>query len=120
MKPRTWAFTVAMLGLPVLMVANAPAPADEPAAKVGVEVLARGPVHQAFATPSQARPLPSHVVPKKPPDPIEELPPDEKPAGDHVIWFPEYWAWDDETKKSDLGSDTGSADSLCLRPGLPR
>jgi len=66
--------------------------------KEGVEVLARGPIHEAFAAPSQARPLPSHVVPKKPPDPIEELPPDEKPAGDHVIWIPGYWAWDDEAK----------------------
>src|SRR4029077_8297925 len=98
MKPRTWAFMVATLGLAPLLSAKAPAPADDPATKEGVEVLARGPVHEAFAAPSQARPLPSHVVPNKPPDAIEELPPVEKPAGDHVIWIPGYWAWDDEQK----------------------
>jgi WXXGXW repeat (2 copies) len=82
----------------VFLVIALPAWADEPAPKEGVEVLARGPVHEAFATPSQARPLPSHVVPKKPPNPIEEIPPDQKPAGDHVLWIPGYWAWDDEPK----------------------
>lgn len=96
MNPRTGTFLVAMLGLAALLVAKAPAPADEPAAKEGVEVLARGLVHEAFAAPSQARPLPTHVVPKTPPNPIEELPPDEKPAGDPVLWIPGYWAWDDE------------------------
>jgi len=98
MKARTWTFRVAMLGLAALLAVKAPAQKDEPATKGGVEVLARGPIHEAFAAPSQARPLPSHVVAKKPPDPIEELPPDEKPAGDHVIWIPGYWAWDDEAK----------------------
>ncbi len=95
MKPRIWALIVA-----ALLTAHAPAQKDEPAPKEGVEVLARGPVHEAFAVPSQARPLPSHVVPNKPPEPIDEVPPDEKPAGDHVVWIPGYWAWDDEQKEN--------------------
>src|SRR5262249_14934551 len=33
---------------------------------------------------------------KKPPAPIDELPPDQKPEGVNVIWIPGYWAWDDE------------------------
>jgi hypothetical protein len=36
------------------------------------------------------------MVPKQPPAPIEELPPDQKPAGDNVQWIPGYWAWDDD------------------------
>jgi hypothetical protein len=73
------------------------APADGASAQQeGVEVLARGPVHEAFAEPVVRGPRPSPVVPKKPPDPIEELPPDQKPAGDNVQWIPGYWAWDDD------------------------
>jgi len=98
MGTHSWQATLTALGLMCFLAPNAPAVQDDPATKEGVEVLARGPVHEAFATPSDARPLASHVVDKKPPDPIDELPPDEKPAGDHVIWIPGYWAWDDEGK----------------------
>ena len=42
-------------------------------------MLARGPVHEAFAQPFQANPQPGPVVPKRPPDPIPEEPPDQKP-----------------------------------------
>src|SRR4029453_3113806 len=41
-------------------------------------------------------PEPSEVVKKQPPDPIEELPPDEKPEGDSVQWIPGYWDWDED------------------------
>jgi hypothetical protein len=64
----------------------------------GPEVLAKGPVHEAFATTAEA-PVASPVVPKQPPEPIEELPPDQKPAGDNVQWIPGYWHWDDEAAK---------------------
>jgi hypothetical protein len=37
------------------------------------------------------------VVTKKPPDPIEEQPPDQKPDGRDVRWIPGYWAWDDQS-----------------------
>src|SRR5262245_62123195 len=67
--------------------------ADDPQ---GADVQTRGPVHEAYATPTSLQPSPSPVVSKKPPAPIEELPPDEKPAGENVEWIPGYWAWDDD------------------------
>src|SRR4051812_7801925 len=67
-----------------------PAPAEIPK---GVEVQARGPVHEAFATPmTEAAPMP--LLAKKPPLPIEEMPPEEKPDG-NVVWIGGYYAWDD-------------------------
>lgn len=62
----------------------------------GVEVLAHGPVHEAYAQPVTAQPVPSAVVKKQPPEPINELPPDQKPEGDNVQWIPGYWAFDEE------------------------
>jgi hypothetical protein len=62
----------------------------------GVEVLTRGPVHEAYANAVTAQPAPGLLAIKAPPEPIEELPPDEKPAGDNVQWIPGYWQWDDE------------------------
>lgn len=60
------------------------------------EVLTRGPVHEAFATVVDYNPGRGFVSRKRPPDPIEELPPEEKPAGEDVTWIPGYWAWDDD------------------------
>ena len=70
-----------------------PAPAD---AEQGVQVLTRGPVHEAFAETVTFDPEPGIVAPKAPPAAIEELPPDQKPEGANVAWVPGYWAWDDE------------------------
>ena len=53
-------------------------------------------MHEAFALPTGVQPVPGPIIAKQPPDSIEELPPDEKPAGDNVQWIPGYWAWDDE------------------------
>jgi hypothetical protein len=64
------------------------------AAANGVEVMARGPVHEAFAAPA-AEPAESPVHAKKPPAPIDEMPPEEKPEGD-AVWIGGYWAWDDD------------------------
>jgi hypothetical protein len=61
-----------------------------------VEVQARGPVHEAYAEPSEVHPEPSLVVPKQPPDLIDEVPPDQKPEGDNVVWIGGYWSWDDD------------------------
>ncbi len=71
----------------------APDDAPPPVPK-GVEVLARGPVHEAFASLT-AEPQPTKAVPKKPPKALQEMPPDEKPEGD-AIWISGYWAWDDD------------------------
>lgn len=62
----------------------------------GVEVLTRGPVHEAFAATLTYDPEPGLIVPQAPPEPIEELPPEQRPAGDDVEWIPGYWAWDDD------------------------
>ena len=58
-------------------------------------MLAKGPVHEGFAATAEA-PLAAPVIAKEPPEPIEELPPDQKPEGDNVQWIPGYWHWDEE------------------------
>jgi hypothetical protein len=72
------------------------APADDPAPQKGVEVQTRGPIHEAFATPT-AEPVPTAPVTKAPPKPIQEMAPEQKPEGD-AVWIGGYWAWDDDRK----------------------
>jgi hypothetical protein len=67
----------------------------------GLEILARGPVHEAYAKPANASPEPSKPIAKAPPEPIEELPPDQKPEGEEVEWIPGYWAWDEDHQSFD-------------------
>ncbi|MBL8808811.1 MAG: YXWGXW repeat-containing protein [Planctomycetaceae bacterium] len=62
------------------------------------EVLLSGPVHEAFAEQFNQDPVPGIIVPRQPPEPIEELPPDVRPDGRQVEWISGYWAWDDETQ----------------------
>jgi hypothetical protein len=59
-----------------------------------VEVLVRGPVHEAFAEPVDFDPEPSPAIATPPPEPIDEQPPDQQPEGAGVEWIPGYWAWD--------------------------
>ena len=75
-----------------------PMPADDAgaAAPAGAEVLAQGPVHEAFANPVDMNPQPGPIVAKRPPDPVEEIPPEQQPEGDNIVWIPGYWAWDDD------------------------
>jgi hypothetical protein len=61
-----------------------------------MQLLTRGPIHEAFAEPVVFDPQPGPIVPKEPPPPVEELPPAQKPAGDNVQWIPGYWSWDDQ------------------------
>src|ERR1700730_15085078 len=103
MKRSRWilAPSCLLLGL-FLLVPGAPAqappqPAPENGGQPEVTVRAHGPVHEAFAEPGSARPPPSPIVPKRPPEPIPEVPPDEKPDGANVQWIPGYWAWDDDS-----------------------
>jgi WXXGXW repeat (2 copies) len=62
----------------------------------GVQELTRGPIHEAFAQPVVLNPQPGPTIAKAPPAPVEEQPPDEKPEGDHVVWIPGYWQYDDD------------------------
>src|SRR5271154_117053 len=61
-----------------------PPQAGQPAA-TDPEVLTRGPVHEAFATPT-TEPMPTTPVAKAPPAALEEMPPDQKPEGD-ATWI---------------------------------
>lgn len=70
--------------------------ADEVDAVEGIQILTRGPVHEAFAETVAFDTQPGIVVPKEPPDAIEELPPNQKPDGANVAWIPGYWAWDED------------------------
>ncbi len=67
-------------------------------AEPGVHVLTRGPVHEAFAESITFVPEPGIVVARGPGELIEEIPPDQRPEGQHVAWIPGYWAWDDERR----------------------
>ncbi len=71
--------------------ANRPAPADSQP-----QVLTRGPIHEAYAQPSGSGPRPGPIAPREPPKPLAEVPPDQKPEGDNVVWIPGYWFWDVE------------------------
>ncbi len=63
-----------------------------------IEILKRGPVHEAFAQPFDADAAVPPVVEREPPPPVPELPPEQRPEGDNVQWIPGYWAWDPERK----------------------
>lgn len=76
---------------PRLLAQQAEANPDE-----AVEPLGAGAVHEAFAEPVVFDPEPGETVAKEPPEPIEELPPDEKPEGESVTWIPGYWSWDED------------------------
>ena len=73
--------------------ASIPAGGD---AQAGIDVLMRGPIHEAFATQISANLTAGAVVSKKPPEPIDEIVPRVRPDGPDVAWIPGYWAWDDE------------------------
>jgi hypothetical protein len=102
MKTRTWFLMAGTLGLALVLAAQDLAredqPPPDPTPQEGVEVLTRGPVHEAYAEPTETRPLLSLVVPNQPPEPIDETPPDQKPTGDDVVWVPGYWGWDEDQK----------------------
>ncbi len=70
------------------------APGRMAAQDQGVEELTRGPVHEAFATVISYDAQPGIIVTKTPPALIEEVPPEQRPAGDNVSWIPGYWGWD--------------------------
>jgi len=99
MRSFSFPFVAGALCLGAGLVWQASAPADDakPDPQNGVEAQARGAVHEAYAEPAETRPDPRPIIAKQPPEPIQEQPPDQKPAGDNIEWIPGYWGWDDET-----------------------
>jgi hypothetical protein len=89
-------FAILLLGVKAAQVPDTPADSNPPPAPAGTDVQARGPVHEAFAEPTVTVGVPGVVVSKEPPQSIEEMPPEAKPEGDHVVWIPGYWSWDTE------------------------
>ncbi len=72
---------------------------DENASELEPTVLSRGPLHEAFAEPTLQDPQPNAVIPRRPPEPIQELPPEARPDDDDAVWINGYWAWDDEEER---------------------
>ena len=90
-----FALVVCAVGFPTLLPCSSRGQAvPPPPPPGGVEVLSRGPVHEAFAQVPDTTPLSMPVVATQPPNPINEVPPDQKPSGENVQWIPGYWAWD--------------------------
>lgn len=58
------------------------------------EVLEQGPIHEAFAEPMALEKQEREVATKQPPEPVNELPPEQQPEGQNVQWIPGYWMWD--------------------------
>jgi hypothetical protein len=82
----------------LFLASPAPAEEDAPPPPDGVQVEARGPVHEAFAEATKIRGTPGLVVDRQPPQAVDEMPPEEKPEGEHVVWIPGYWSYDDEAR----------------------
>jgi hypothetical protein len=96
MSARTILFAGSPLLLGFVLLAALPANGQQADKGDDTEVLTRGPVHEAYADPGVTPSEGSPIIQKQPPDPINELPPDQKPEGDNVIWVPGYWTWDED------------------------
>jgi hypothetical protein len=68
----------------------------EPVPEDSIEIQTSGPIHEAFAIPLTTDLPESIVVKQKPPEPIEELPPTQRPDGSNVVWIPGYFGWDEQ------------------------
>ncbi len=101
LTPRSIKFFCMLVALTAFGLGLAPGPIAEageiivPVPEEDVQVLASGPIHEAFAEAVVLNPEPGIIAAKALPPLIEEIPPEQKPEGD-VQWIPGYWAWDDE------------------------
>ena len=58
------------------------------------KVIIDGPLHESFADVERSSHRPNPLIEKKPPEPIDEIQPTEKPKGKNVNWIGGYWYWD--------------------------
>ncbi|NLE37170.1 MAG: BcpO-related WXXGXW repeat protein [Pirellulaceae bacterium] len=82
--------------LPNIPIQDAPETFTDASTDGNIEVMTRGPIHEAFASPINAGGGDPLAVPNQPPEPIEEVPPDVKPEDESAVWIGGYWAWDDD------------------------
>lgn len=61
-----------------------------------IQVLKRGPIHEAFAEVSVDQTQPELVIRRSVPEPLNEVPPDYRPNVANVQWIPGYWSWDED------------------------
>lgn len=61
----------------------------------GMALQLQGPIHEAFADVNVNKVQPLMVTSFIVPEPINELPPIERPEGDQIEWIPGYWIWDE-------------------------
>ena len=87
---------IAAIALGISLLAPAASRAQVSENPEEMEVLTRGPVHEAFAGTVSYNPEPGIVVTNPVPEMIEEVPPEQRLEGDNVAWIPGYWAWDEE------------------------
>jgi hypothetical protein len=92
--------TIALAGMLTCLAVRGPLVAQDIDVNVnintGVQIETRGPVHEAFAEPVVFGAEPALAVAQPPPQPIDELPPEELPEGEDMTWIPGYWGWDEE------------------------
>jgi len=94
-----WTTAVPVFGIwfvSFLILGAATAAQGQPATEAGMQILTRGPVHEAFAEASMTGATAGVVVTKAPYDPISEIPPEQRPEGGNVAWIPGYWSYDDD------------------------
>jgi hypothetical protein len=93
---RVWLISLWIVCALFLHAANVPAANGPNESDDGMEVLTRGPIHEAFAEVSVDQRQPGVVVSRPVPEPINEIPPEFRPEGANVAWIPGYWSWDEE------------------------
>ena len=94
-----WLFVMSIVGIwvvPFLVPGMTSTAWGEGINETGMQVLTRGPVHEAFAEASMTGATAGVVISQLPYEPIAELPPDQRPEGDNIAWIPGYWSWDDD------------------------
>jgi len=91
------AWVMGLTGLAFAAAAARAQTAPPPPAQEEPEVLAQGPVHEAFAEPVNLSEEGTLTAPVAPPGAIAENVPDERPSP-QAVWVPGYWAWDVERK----------------------